>query len=319
MRQVVSSLTAPVPDLNIVRIQSEQHGDGYNLLVVPRSAWRPHAVRVGSSLRYPRRDGPRIRYLSETEVADAYRSRFAAEASQSKRLAEVHAEGVERLDVSERLWLTASLVPNTPGQTQIDRAGMARFRQMAEKYNGGFGSMVFGGFDLAPGFRRVVIRTREEAGHSRTAHVELHTDGSGFAAAEVWDQASAQRPGRLSPGGANERTPWLRDEYLVTQLIGLVRLLVEHAVTHAAVTGDGALRVSLDGFQRKDGHFLYPLRIMHYRNHGIPEPRFEVLRPPVSLHTIDVAASAVAMSELLVSARLAMTDIFQAFGVPELE
>jgi len=102
----------PAPELQILRVESEQSGSvGYNLLVVPPSAWRPHAVRVGDSLRYPRRDGPRIRYLFETEVADAYRSRFAAEVSQGVRLAAVNVDGVERLDETGRLWLTAFFRP----------------------------------------------------------------------------------------------------------------------------------------------------------------------------------------------------------------
>ncbi len=94
MRQVIASLAAPSPEVEIARVEAKNAGRGYYLLAIPASPWKPHGVRVNEGLRYPRRDGPHMRYLSETEIAEAYRSRFTAEASQRRRLDQVHSEGI---------------------------------------------------------------------------------------------------------------------------------------------------------------------------------------------------------------------------------
>lgn len=319
MRQIIADLVAPAPEVDIVRVESSEAGRGFYLLAVPPSPWRPHAVRVNDGLRYPRRDGPRIRYLSETEVADLYRSRFTAEATQRQRLDQIHLEGLEHIAAAESLWLTVCLVPDVPGTMRLDRAALKQLRGFAEKYNDGFGSMVFGGFDIATGLRRVNIRTGPDVGLSTVAQVELHTDGSAFAAAAVWNLTADTPQGRLADG--SDETPWLEDEHLVTQLIALMRLSVEHAVEHCGVGRDAAVRVSLNGYDRGDGRYRYPARLMHRRRLGLIEPRsrVEVPRPAVSLHTIDVASCFGAGRELLVGCRLVLTDIYQAFGVPEVE
>jgi len=322
MRQILASLVAPAPQIDILRVESrDDPARGYYLLAVPVSPWRPHAVRINTALRYPHRDGPHIRYLSETEVADAYRSRFTAEADQAQRLTQIHSEGLERVSTDHQLWLTVALVPDVPGAMRLDRAALQGFRAFAERYNGGFGSMVFGGFDFATGLRRVILRTGPELGLSTVAHVELHTEGSSFAATSLWTERD-QPPGGRLPEEGSQRTPWLEDESLVTQLLALLGLVVEHAVVHCGVSGDAAVRVSLDGYDRGDGRYRYPPRLMHRRNFGIPEPRRGhqlLLRPPISLHTVDAATCSSSTTELLVACHSVLMDLFQAFGVPEVE
>jgi hypothetical protein len=197
MRQILASRVAPPPQIEILRLElRDDPAHGYCLLAVPVSPWRPHAVRVDTALRYPRRDGPHIRYLSETEVADAYRNRFTAEADQAQRLTQIRLEALERVSTDHQLWLTVALVPDVPGVMHLDRAALQGFRAFAEKYNGGFGSMVFGGFDFATGLRRVILRTGPEQGLSTVAHAELHTDGSAFAATSLWNERDQQPEGR---------------------------------------------------------------------------------------------------------------------------
>lgn len=75
--QVLASSVAPVP-LFDVRMVADG-GDarrGFVIIAVERSAAAPHAVAVGTNLRYPRREGTITRYLTEPEVADAYRTRW---------------------------------------------------------------------------------------------------------------------------------------------------------------------------------------------------------------------------------------------------
>jgi hypothetical protein len=203
---------------------------------------------------------------------------------------------------------------------RLDRASITRFRALGDRYNGGFGSAIFGGFDVTTGFRRVVIRNRFQPGPSDVAHAELHTDGSAFAATQVWT------PGMPRDRIPNfdeqfEGRPWLEDEHLVHQTIALLRLVVEHAVSNCGVRGDAAIRASLDGFDGGNGSFMIPPRLMHRRHFGIAQSRsqVELVRSPVSLHTIDVASVFGSTRELLVVCRLVLAEFFQAFGVPEME
>jgi hypothetical protein len=69
----------PLPVFDVVRVEDPARpGHGLVLIAVPRSQLAPHAVIVNDGLRYPRRNGATTRYLSEPEVAAAYRERFAA-------------------------------------------------------------------------------------------------------------------------------------------------------------------------------------------------------------------------------------------------
>lgn len=65
-------------------------GGGYLIISVPPSVRRPHAVVVNDALRYPVREGAGKRYLSESEVADQYRSRFADAQNQLNQAHERH-------------------------------------------------------------------------------------------------------------------------------------------------------------------------------------------------------------------------------------
>src|SRR5437667_8962258 len=70
MRQIVTSNVAPVPRFDIHRVpETSGASTGFYLVAVPRSPDAPHAVRVNDALKYPRRDGARTRWLSESEVA----------------------------------------------------------------------------------------------------------------------------------------------------------------------------------------------------------------------------------------------------------
>ena len=79
IRQIVASRVVPMPVIDVMRVEDPARpGHGLVLIAVPRSLLAPHAVIVNEGLRYPRRNGATTRYLSEPEVAAAYRERFAA-------------------------------------------------------------------------------------------------------------------------------------------------------------------------------------------------------------------------------------------------
>jgi predicted HTH transcriptional regulator len=59
IRQIVATYVAPIPQFEIFHVPSANTPpNSYLLLVVAPSPYRPHAVRVNESLRYPVRDGP---------------------------------------------------------------------------------------------------------------------------------------------------------------------------------------------------------------------------------------------------------------------
>lgn len=78
IRQIVASQVSPLPTFDVLRAEDpQQPGRGFMLIAVPRSPMGPHAVLVNEALRFPRRNGTTTTYLSEPELADAYRARFA--------------------------------------------------------------------------------------------------------------------------------------------------------------------------------------------------------------------------------------------------
>jgi hypothetical protein len=107
---------------------------GYYLLMVPPSTARPHAVRHDRNLRYPRRDGTTTRWLAEAGVADAYRNRFSIARNQSDRLAQVMAEGVEAMDLSDGAFTAVAVVPTGAGAMSIDLARMAMVQHWVREH-----------------------------------------------------------------------------------------------------------------------------------------------------------------------------------------
>lgn len=86
IRQIVASLVCPLPVFDVLPIEDPgMPGQGFLLIAVARSPSAPHAVLVNDGFRYPRRNGATTRYLSEPEVATAYRDRFAAATGQAGR------------------------------------------------------------------------------------------------------------------------------------------------------------------------------------------------------------------------------------------
>ncbi len=89
MYQVVANLVTPAPAFSIRRVETvdETRATSCSPFL---SAAAPHAVRVNQNLRYPRRYGTTTAYMSESDVADAYRNRFAAAAGQVERVRVIH-------------------------------------------------------------------------------------------------------------------------------------------------------------------------------------------------------------------------------------
>ncbi|MEU1721844.1 ATP-binding protein [Nonomuraea sp. NPDC005692] len=74
LSNIVSSLVSPVPDFRIFPIENPGHsGYGVILIFVSGSSAALHTVKAGQGLLFPKRSGYNVHFLSESEIAAAYR------------------------------------------------------------------------------------------------------------------------------------------------------------------------------------------------------------------------------------------------------
>jgi len=310
MRQIIASIVAPMPLIALRRVQSGESADqGVWLLAVPKSPHAPHAVRVSDGLRYYRRDGNRNRPLSESEVADAYRDRFRTAQAQLQRVHEVHEDGVSWLDMADSAWLTITLVPNVPATTPINE----RARTSADRWSRSYadGHRADAPFRHTPragvGIRRLTFRDSSERGKAKGAYGELHEDGAMFAATQVdWLIKSDQKRFELE------------DESIVLAALGLLRFSVECSMLRAGTHGDAVLFASLQALN-VEGQFTVPMALGHRRRElWLEGPgSIDVFQAPTSQRTISLNALTTSIRERLAAVRLALNDLFQAFGAAE--
>lgn len=314
IRQVVASLVAPPPDLDVRRVTSTAvSGAAYCLIAVARSDRAPHSVRRNNALAYPVRDGASTRYLSESEVATTYRNRFEVGRQRVSRLREVESEGVEALGLRDRPCVTMALSPVSPG------AGRITVDQMAavDAWQGSFTSlaMPFTAFQtvistrMTTGLRRYVLEEVDwMAGRvALEKYAEYHADGSGFAALA---------------GTAREDGPYTTsDEQLVSEIVTLLRLLVEAAVLLAGTDGDAVVRTAVRLPRMADsGAPDAGLQIVYSRGDFGVRPisgTRVVMRDIVAESTVDAGAVYGSMTETMRAAALIANDVVTAFGVAE--
>lgn len=306
MRQTVTELVAPVPQFAIHRVP-EQVGaqTGFYIIAVPASANAPHAVRINQALRYPRRDGARVRWLSESEVADAYRSRFIQASDQVTKVGEVLQVGTGALEANNRSWFCIATVPVVDGHMRIRMRALTEAPQWVIRWTGHtFGARVFvpGGLTASAGVGRIIISGSRGDGQSTSGHVELYQDGAGFAATPLWRQ-----------GDVNDNIgPCINDEWLVNVAVSAIDLLVDHAVGRCGTVGDAIVQTQ-----------VYPSGVrqhtlVHGRNGYMAEwdGSRRLSHFPTGSHQLNLE-DCQSGTGLLVAARMVLTEVFQAFGVPE--
>lgn len=336
MLQVVAAGVSPMPLLDIIPVPLEEPTDGaegssdegqddtrdatvtgYYVIAVPRSPSAPHAVLVNDGFRYPKRNGATTRYLSEPEVAAAYRDRLAGVEAQTRRIDDVERDASQRLQRDKLPWVMVSLVPDLPGDLDITWAVQRKFqdqtihRHAYDILGSGFGvsfqrTMV--------GRRRLIADGGYEEVTAKDVSAEYHWDGAGAYSLDLWDLRSQTRSDFPDAAPLNQL---VADEAVVLSVLTGLRRLADHARDWAAAGGNALVRAQLLPASDVD----YGLEIGHTRGFGGGESRSRVA---LTEH-IGAAETVASLDELArpgpalvaVAARLS-DELGQVFGIPEM-
>jgi hypothetical protein len=305
LRQAIISRTAPAPFFVVHRIPLAANPEhGVYLIIVSPSPYAPHAVRTDSRLGYPRRSGPHTRWLSESEVADSYRSRFISGEQRSARLDAVRTAGAWML-AATKIWVATALVPAIPGTFTLRRRSMVELHGASLRWHQeGYGSHVFldGPRAEADVGRVALMAGAGEGRTSRSGHAELHTDGSAFAATPVGDIA------------AQRNVSTVDDEWLLEAVIATSSMCLDFATERAGATGDAYVSTSVIA-----GSAINELELTHTRFHGARQPfdaAHRVSGGNTSRALISLEDAATGPGRLII-ARMLLSEILQWFGLPE--
>ena len=306
-------------EIRVVK-SSDQPGRGYYLLIVPPSPDRPHAVRKEHDLRYPRRDGTQKRWLSESEVADAYRDRFGRVTSDIDRLRRVMDDGLAAVEMDLHApYLVVGLVPSQAGAFRVDAASVRRVeawaRSRPEIYGQGLFTAPFAGgvpplADVA--VRRVRLGAAGPAGVDTSYQcVELHSDGGVFVAGRMLFIGDGVAPARMPSDQPDRDERYLPVTGLTFWVAGCLRAAALLSAEVAGAFGDCITALEIWGPDS---------RLLEYSGDGLPvvvgrQPRTLPVR---SAHTLALDALVTMGAELLVATRLVCAELVQGFGSPEL-
>lgn len=121
---IIGQRVTPYPSFSILPVVEAGSDRGVIVIAVERSANPPVAalVDIGPrfTLRYPVRSGTTTRFLSEPEIARAYRDREQSRIDRRARLEAIWTGLRHRLS-GESVWMAAAFVPDTPGQLIFTR------------------------------------------------------------------------------------------------------------------------------------------------------------------------------------------------------
>jgi hypothetical protein len=239
-------------------------------------------------------------------VADRYRDRFRGERAQVDRFEQARRDGTKPIVIDKTdVWVTMTLVPSTRGEMTLSMKRVREVQQWAQQYASNPGDGPFGRWSpqASTGVGRVIITSGlDPQGAPRSGYVELHTDGSGFASHSI-------PHGQVSAGH-------VAGDHLFLRTSGLLNLLAGHAVMNTGTSGDALVRCELlanVGEPMELGYWDFGSMFEKY-----PSTRtFSAPMPEVGTHTVNLDAVVGSAVERLAATRLLVTDMFQAFGMPE--
>ena len=311
IQHVITSKIVPVPEFEFIRVpKAEGATEGYIGVIVGRSDRQPHAVVVEKGFRFPKRETRGKRWMSETEIADAYRSRFQQARASTDRLREIARQGEVRLDRDQCAWVTFTFVPAIPGEFEINASRLRALRDWPAFRERSLTRSLWSGLtEVGTGVRKVLLRSGSptDAGLERYEYIELHRDGSLFCAIP---HANAKRDRDGDNQGASFQ---INDEWLIDDALVALMFAREHAI-QAGASGDVLTTLSI--VPPKDANFPQ-LQLCHLRFQGFREITGRAAGELVTQgHTLDLDALNDS-KELLIATRLLMTDVMNHFSIAE--
>jgi hypothetical protein len=329
--QAVGALVSPLPVFDVVTVldeplapaepaadSAEATGErapmqGFILIAIPRSSNAPHAVLVNEALRYPKRNGATTRYLSEPEVAAAYRERLGGATRQIERVAQVEGEALARLDREEEPWLLVTLVPDLPGDMTITTAILEDFQRAVIGTQTAIVSVGVSFRRANVGRRRLLADgTMDNSPLAKFASLELHTDGAGAFGMQLYDVAATSRRNVEEAGQVHQIVD---DESIVVGALSGILRLAQHARDRAGAGGNVILRAMLVGATTAQSVEIGHAR----RGFGDSRSRFAIAGDLVTAEAVvpldDVSAPGRA---LISTAAILVDEVGQAFGIPEM-
>lgn len=309
IHQIAAGLVVPHLPIAVHRVPSDDDPAlGWYIVVVPPSLNRPHAVRVNDALRYPRRDGTRTRYLTESEVADLYRARHAQAIAETDRVGVITDEAITRIDQDNVPWVFVSLIPSGAGDFDITSESLANHQIWCRRYAGGDRISDFLSNTapaVQPGLRRLRLTSTYGGDRPNYMYAELHTDG----AAVVGH--------RLHPiAEDNELGQAFLDEDLTWTVVRCLNVAVEHAVHTCGAYGQALVQVRLLGERLRMGYVQW-LGVTAMNR--VAEDAVVVRGGLVSQREILLDEAAASRQGLLAATRLVLTDAVHAFGKSEVK
>ncbi|WUH90441.1 ATP-binding protein [Streptomyces sp. NBC_00433] len=331
IRSIVASNVRPAPRIELIAKENAPgSNEGILLIAVPRSLDAPHAIvehNQDHRLAYPRRDGDTTRWLSETEVATAYRRRFQQLAERGDLITRVGQDAEDTADrLSDDLYtreqsaalLTVALVPDIPGDMTIDSRAVLRVTEQELRAVPLLGrtTQTFTRTQVGP--RRVILLDQEQ--HASYV-AELHGDGSGAWAVTLsaWELET------------NQSNPWstgVDTDEIVTLVMSALRHLAHHAVTRTGASGTAAVRVRLLSRTRTRSVMALPNAPYWQAVHLAHQQQVPAQRPPLRVSTtaqrtasghgyVLLDGLADSGASLVQAASLLVGDLFQHYGLAE--
>ncbi|MFD6925819.1 helix-turn-helix domain-containing protein [Streptomyces sp. NPDC059944] len=311
-RNIVADMVHPLPTFDIRQIEDPSRpGHGFLMIAVLRSPSAPHGVRVNEGLRYPRRNGASIIYLTESDVAVAYQDRFARRQTRYDDLLRFERDLIGRLDVSDQTYIVVTLVPDLSGDFTLNNQSMRTFREetidrdllviprgVAVRY-------------VTVGNRRLIAHGGSEPSRASWIACELHQSGAGsFAAIAANRSDLAQSSQSLSTP-----TSLIQDEDLVLDIWSGLRLLALHARDRAATGGSATVRATLTPVNLNQ-----PAELHHPRgnfNIGAMLGSHQITEPPEATSVFDIDDLAEDGPGLVAATSVMAAGLIQHFGYPE--
>ncbi|WP_233412112.1 AlbA family DNA-binding domain-containing protein [Nucisporomicrobium flavum] len=307
IRSTVASGVHPLPSFDVRNVENPANpGRGFMLIEVPRSVMGPHGVAINDGFRYPRRNGATRYWLSEPQVAERYRARFAYLGDRLDEARRIEHEYIQRLDPKQTFVVT-TLVPDLPGDAVVTMTTFREFERQiltTSPYLPAGGS---GTFNLASVRRKRFVATGAMKASERVswAGCELHENGSGVFAAIIETPSDELAP----------TATWVGDQAIVHTIASAIRFLSRHARDRALTSGLATLRATIWPAGRE-----HPLELVRFTDGGATRlKRQDVVEPPVADTVADLEETADDGQALLAATYRLAGGLFQEFGHPEAE